>query len=268
MGMDDYLAANKALWEEWTAIHETSSLYDLEGFKAGGSRLRTYEVDEVGEVTGKSLLHLQCHFGIDTLSWARLGARVTGADFSDRAIQLARSLAAELGLAATFVCSDLYDLPAVLDEQFDVVYTSHGVLGWLPDLERWAGVVAHFLRPGGVFYLTEIHPVAQAFAEEPGLRLGYPYFPRPEPLASPVQGSYADPTAQVRQPVEYWWAHSMGEIVSAVAGAGLRIQFLHEFPFVEWPVPFLVRHDDDTWRLPPDAGGELPLSFSLRATSS
>ena len=204
MGMDDYLAANNALWEEWTAIHETSSFYDLEGFKAGGSRLRTYEVDEVGEVTGKSLLHLQCHFGIDTLSWARLGARVTGADFSDRAIQLARSLAAELGLAATFVCSDLYDLPAVLDEQFDVVYTSHGVLGWLPDLERWAGVVAHFLRPGGVFYLTEIHPVAQAFAEEPGLRLGYPYFPRPEPLASPVQGSYADPTAQVRQPVEYW----------------------------------------------------------------
>ena len=100
------------------------------------------------------------------------------------------------------------------------------------------------------------------------MRLGYPYFPRPEPLASPVQGSYADPTAQVRQPVEYWWAHSMGEIVSAVAGAGLRIQFLHEFPFVEWPVPFLVRHDDDTWRLPPDAGGELSLSFSLRATSS
>src|SRR5215208_2715304 len=140
--------------------------------------------------------------------------------------------------------------------------------GWLPDLERWAGVVAHFLRPGGVFYLTEIHPVAQAFAEEPGLRLGYPYFPRPEPLASPVQGSYADPTAQVRQPVEYWWAHSTGEIVSAVAGAGLRIKFLHEFPFVEWPVPFLVRHDDDTWRLPPDAGGELPLFFSLRATSS
>ena len=252
MGMDDYLAANKALWEEWTAIHQTSSFYDLEGFKAGGSRLRAYEVDEVGDVTGKSLLHLQCHFGIDTLSWARQGARVTGADFSDRAIQLARSLAAELDLDATFVRSDLYDLPAVLDGQFDVVYTSRGVLGWLPDLERWA----------------EVHPVAQAFAEEPQLRLGYPYFPRREPLAVPVQGSYADPTAEVRQPVEYGWVHSMGEIVSAVAGAGLRIQFLHEFPFVEWPVPFLVRHDDGTWRLPPDAGGELPLFFSLRATRS
>jgi SAM-dependent methyltransferase len=157
MGMDDCLAANKALWEERTAIHQTSSFCNLEGFKRGGSRLRTYEV---GEVTGKSLLHLQCHFGIDTLSWARLGARVTGADFSDRAIELARSLATELALDATFVRADLYDLPAVLDGQFDVVYTSHGVLGWLPDLERWAGVVAHFLRPGGVFYLTEIHPVA------------------------------------------------------------------------------------------------------------
>jgi 2-polyprenyl-3-methyl-5-hydroxy-6-metoxy-1,4-benzoquinol methylase len=268
MGMDDYLAANRALWDEWTAIHETSSFYDLEGFKAGGSRLRAYEVQEVGEVAGRSLLHLQCHFGIDTLSWARQGARVTGADFSERAIELARRLAAELGLDATFVCSDLYDLPAVLDGQFDVVYTSRGILGWLPDLERWAGVVAHFLRPGGVFYVTEIHPVAQVFAEEPQLRLDYPYFPRPAPLAVPVQGSYADPTAQVRQPMEYGWVHSMGEIVSAVAGAGLRIEFLHEFPFVEWPVPFLVRHDDGTWRLPSDAGGELPLFFSLRATRS
>lgn len=268
MGMDDYLAANRALWDEWTAVHETSSFYYLEGFKAGGSRLRDYEVDEVGDVTGRSLLHPQCHFGIDTLSWARLGARVTGADFSARAIELARSLAGELHLDATFIRSDLYDLPAVLDGQFDVVYTSRGVLGWLPDLERWAGVVAHFLRPGGVFYVAEIHPVAQAFAEEPQLRLGSPYFPRREPLAMPVQGSYADPTAQVRQPVEYGWVHSMGEVVSAVAGAGLRIEFLHEFPFVEWPLPFLVRDDDGTWRLPSDAGGELPLFFSLRATRS
>jgi SAM-dependent methyltransferase len=171
--MDDYLAANRALWDEWTAIHEASSFYDLEGFKAGrsggsggsgGSRLRPYEVAEVGEVGGKSLLHLQCHFGIDTLSWARLGARVTGADFSHRAIELARSIAAELDLDATFVRSDLYDLPSVLDGQFDVVYTSRGVLGWLPDLERWAAVVAHFLRPGGVFYITEIHPVALPLA--------------------------------------------------------------------------------------------------------
>ena len=265
--MDDYLAANRALWDEWTAIHELSSFYDLESFKAGGSRLRAYEVNEVGEVAGKSLLHLQCHFGIDALSWARHGARVTGADFSARAVELARSLAAELRLDATFVRSDLYDLPSVLDGQFDIVYTSRGVLGWLPDLDRWAGVVAHFLRPGGVFYVTEIHPVAEAFADEPGLRLGYPYFRRPEPLVLPVQGSYADPTAQVRQPVEYGWAHSMGEIVTAVAGAGLRIEFLHELPFVDWPLRFLVRHDDGTWRLPPDAAGKLPLFFSLRATS-
>jgi 2-polyprenyl-3-methyl-5-hydroxy-6-metoxy-1,4-benzoquinol methylase len=140
-GMDDYLAANRALWDEWTAIHQSSSFYDLEGFKRGGSRLRDYEVDEVGDVTGKSLLHLQCHFGIDTLSWARLGARVTGADFSQRAIQLARSLAAELHLEATFVRADLYGLPAVLDGQFDVVYTSRGCWAgcrtWSAGREWW-----------------------------------------------------------------------------------------------------------------------------------
>src|ERR687885_679181 len=108
--MDDYLAANRALWNEWTVIHQTSSFYNLEGFRQGGSRLRAYEVAEVGHVFGKSLLHLQCHFGIDTLSWARLGARVTGVDFSDRAIELARSLAAELGLDATFVRSEVTEL--------------------------------------------------------------------------------------------------------------------------------------------------------------
>lgn len=266
------MAANRALWEEWTAIHETSAFYDLDSFKAGGVRLRDYEIEEVGEVRGKKLLHLQCHFGIDTLSWARLGAVPTGVDFSERAVALARSLAAELGLDARFVHSNIYDLPDVLDERFGVVYTSRGVIGWLPDLRRWAEVVAHFLEPGGVFYVTEGHPVLWTLddeTDEPGaLEVRYPYFPRPEPLAFPTQGSYADPTAHVEQPVEYSWVHSMGEVVSEVARAGLRIEFLHEFPFVEWPVPFLEQRDDGRWWLPEGREGELPLFFSLRATKS
>jgi SAM-dependent methyltransferase len=269
--MSEEMAANQALWNEWTAIHERSSFYDLDAFKAGGIRLRDYEVDEVGDVRGKKLLHLQCHFGIDTLSWARLGAVPTGVDYSERAIDLARSLAEELGLDARFVLSNVYDLPHALDDRFDVVYTSRGVIGWLPDLTRWARVIAHFLQPGGIFYITEGHPVLWTLDDRADVKAGtldvkYPYFPRPEPLAFPTQGSYADPTAHVEQPVEYSWVHSMGEIVTELARAGLRIEFLHEFPFVEWPVPFLERRDDGRWWLPADGEGELPLFFSLRAT--
>jgi ubiquinone/menaquinone biosynthesis C-methylase UbiE len=160
----DPIRENEALWDAWTDIHEASEFYDLEGFRRGGIRLRDEEVAAVGDVQGKALLHLQCHFGIDTLSWARLGAKVTGADFSQKAVDLAQRLAADIGVAdARFIRSDLYELPGVLDEQFDVVYTSRGVIGWLPDIRRWANVVARFTAPGGLFYITEIHPVAQAF---------------------------------------------------------------------------------------------------------
>jgi SAM-dependent methyltransferase len=262
---------NNALWDEWTAIHAASAFYDLDGFKRGGIRLRDYEIAEIGDVAGRDLLHLQCHFGIDTLSWARLGARVTGADFSGAAIELARSLADELGFPeACFVRSDLYDLPAVLEGDFDVVYTSRGVLGWLPDVRRWARVVAHFLRPGGIFYITEIHPVAQAFENEsvaPGeLRLAYPYWEHAEPLTFAVQGSYADPTAEVTATAEHGWDHGLGEIVSALIDAGLRIESLREYPFVDWQLDFLVEGPDGRFRLPDDTPGELPLFFSIRAT--
>jgi SAM-dependent methyltransferase len=271
LGNEDAVKANRALWDEWTAIHQRSDFYDLDGFKRRENRLRPYEIEQIGPVDGKELLHLQCHFGIDTLSWARLGARVTGADFSGAAIELARSIATEIGIDdARFVQSDLYDLPATLEGDFDVVYTSRGVLGWLPDIRRWAEVVAHFVRPGGIFYITEIHPVVQAFENEgvqPGeLRLTYPYWEHPEPLAFPVQGSYADPTAEVSARTEYGWDHGLGEIVSALIDAGLRIESLREYPFAEWKLDFLVESDDGTWRLPAGSPGELPLFFSILAS--
>jgi SAM-dependent methyltransferase len=194
----DPIRENEALWDAWTGIHEASAFYDIDGFRRGGIRLREEEVAAVGEVHGRTLLHLQCHFGIDTLSWARLGARVTGVDFSQKAVDLATRLAADIGIAdARFIRSDLYDLPNVLDEQFDIVYTSRGVIGWLPDIRLWAEVVAHFTAPGGRFFITEIHPVAQAFENEgvgPGeLRLAYPYWEHRDPLTFDVHGSYADP---------------------------------------------------------------------------
>jgi SAM-dependent methyltransferase len=147
--MDPHVAANRALWDEWTPIHVRSAFYDVDGWKSGRRHdLLPLLVDEVGDVAGKDLLHLQCHFGLDTLSWARRGARVTGADFSERAVQQARLLAAETGLEARFVVSDVVDLPDRLEGDFDVVFTSFGVLDRLPDVPRWAEVVAHFVRPG------------------------------------------------------------------------------------------------------------------------
>ncbi|HET7472692.1 MAG TPA: class I SAM-dependent methyltransferase [Candidatus Limnocylindrales bacterium] len=262
---------NNALWDEWTRIHETSEFYDLDGFKRGGIRLRDYELEEIGPVAGLDVLHLQCHFGMDTLSFARLGARVTGADFSAAAVALARRVADEIGFPeARFVQSNVYDLPAALDGEFDLVYTSRGVLGWLPDVRGWAHVIAHFLRPGGRFYITEIHPVAQAFENEgvrPGeLRLTYPYWEHEAPLTFAVQGSYADPTAEVAAAHEHGWDHGLGEIVTALIDAGLRIETVREYPFCEWKLDFLEERDDGTWRLPGELDGRLPLFFSILAT--
>jgi SAM-dependent methyltransferase len=264
--------ANRALWEAWTAVHAEGEFYDLAGFRAGGIRLRDEEIEAVGDVRGKTLLHLQCHFGIDTLSWARLGATVTGADFSPAAIRLARELAADLGFAdARFVESNVYDLPANLDGEFDVVYTSRGVLGWLPDIAGWARVVAHFVKPGGIFYISEAHPVFQAFENEgvePGeLRLAYPYWEHRDPLVFEVHGSYADPTADVGEQREHGWDHGLGEIVTALIDAGLVLEWLRESPELDWAADFLVETPPGSgrYRLPPEVKGELPLMFSLRA---
>jgi SAM-dependent methyltransferase len=270
--MDDALRANRDLWDAWTKINAASAFYDVASFRSGerGIRLADYERQEIGPVEGRTLLHLQCHFGLDTLSWARLGAVATGADFSEEGIATARSLAAELGIPATFVVANLYELPGVLEGQFDIVYTSRGVLGWLPDIAGWARVAAHFVKPGGTFYITEIHPVANVFENEgvePGeLRLDYPYWSHSAPLRFEVRGSYADPDAPTDGLVEHGWDHSLGEIVSALVDAGLRLEFLHELDFVEWPMDFLVEGEDGRWRLPPGTKGELPLFFSLRAT--
>ena len=264
--------ANRSLWEAWTAVHAEGEFYDLAGFRAGGIRLRDEEIEAVGDVRGRTLLHLQCHFGIDTLSWARLGATVTGADFSPAAIRLARGLAADLGFAdARFVESNVYDLPANLDGEFDVVYTSRGVLGWLPDITGWARVVAHFVKPGGIFYISEAHPVFQAFENEgvePGeLRLAYPYWEHRDPLVFEVHGSYADPTADVGEQREHGWDHGLGEIVTALIDAGLVLEWLRESPELDWAADFLVETAPGSgrYRLPPEVKGELPLMFSLRA---
>lgn len=268
--MQRYFESNRALWDEWTAIHRESDFYDVEAFRKGAIRLKDFELEEVGDVSGKSLLHLQCHFGLDTMSWARRGAVATGVDFSPEAVKTAEALASELGLPAKFICSNVYDLPGQLDEKFDIVYTSFGVLWWLPDLGKWAEIVTRYLRAGGFFYMAEFHPIVSTLDDADGTtepRVRYPYFPREEPMSFPVEGSYVDRTALVKQESEYGWPHSLGEIVSSLTGAGLHLEFLHEFPFTAFKqLPFLAARPDGKWELPKDFAGEIPLMFSLRAT--
>ena len=271
--MDHRLEANRLNWNERTPIHAASTFYDVAAFKRGANALNDVERREVGDVAGKSLLHLQCHFGLDTMSWARLGASATGLDFSDEAIALARDLNAELGLGARFVQANVYDAPAAVAERFDVVYTGKGALCWLPDLDGWAKVVARLLKPGGVLYLMDTHPFLDVF--EPArqdaacsgpedLRFCYGYFPNGEGRFFPGgEPSYAGSEALASG--AYCWWHSVEEIIGAVLGAGLALEFLREFAQSFYRVvPGMVRGDDGWWRFR-DHNERLPQTFSLRA---
>ena len=171
----DYIAINRALWDQKTEHHFNSEFYDVEGFLQGRSSLNDIELELLGSVSGKTVLHLQCHFGQDTLSLARLGAHVTGVDLSGAAIAKARELNDTLGLGAQFICCDLYELPGILDNQFDIVFTSYGTIGWLPDINRWAQVVAKYLKPGGQFVFVDFHPVVWMFSNDFS-RVQYAYF--------------------------------------------------------------------------------------------
>ena len=264
--VDKRLAVNRNNWNELTSVHAASDFYDVAGFKAGRITLTDIERQEVGDVAGKTLLHLQCHFGLDTMSWDRLGAKATGVDFSDAAIDLARSLDDELGLNVRFICSNVYDLPGVLDEQFDIVFTSIGVLCWLPDLDKWATVIHRFLRPGGIFYILDGHPFMKVFemSESDDLRPAYRYF-HEELFFEGNEPSYTGGSELIASP-NYEWQHSLGEIVTALVKAGLTIEVLHEFHVSGYQVfPTMEQGSDGWWRFP-EHNESLPQMFSIRAT--
>ena len=266
--MNEYIDALKEHWNELVPIHENAvDYYDAQGFKSHKMSLRSVEREELGDVSGKSLLHLQCHFGQDTLSWATLGAQVTGVDFSDKAIARARSLSQEIGIEAEFVLSDVYGLPDVLHRDYDIVFTSYGVLIYLPDLGRWAQVISNFLKPGGIFYIAEFHPFAWVFSladDAAGWQVSHPYFHAAEPMKTESSGTYADRSANVSTP-SYRWMHSLGDIVNSLTSAGLRIEFLNEFAKTNWDMfPFLEEDDDGWWRAR-EGYDQIPLMFSLKA---
>ncbi len=274
MASEEYRRANLASWDEVVAAHLTSRLYDVPGFVAGAGSLSAIELDELGPLVGggTTLLHLQCHIGLDTLTWARRGATVTGIDFSGEAVAAARRLAVEVGLSgrATFVQSDVYALPAALQGAFDVVFASWGVLMWLDDLGRWAEIVSHFLAPGGVFYLCEFHPYAFVLADESSaacLRLGYPYFQGGVPLRFDEGSDYADPELRLEHRVTYEWTHGLGEIVDPLVRNGLRLEHFHEFPFTVPGLPFSFLEPDEAGMLRVAGHRDsFPLSFSLLMT--
>lgn len=264
--MNEFYDSNREMWDDLAELHKDTGFYDLEGFRAGKSMLYDFELDEIRDVSGKSLLHLQCHFGLDTMSFARLGANVTGVDFSSKAIRMAKSIAEELSINARFVESDIEGLPERLDGEFDIVYTSGGVLCWLRELKSWAEVAARYVKPGGLFYIREFHPVVGIFDDEnpaePAVR--YPYFHHTEPLRFDDPGSYADRSDKTVR-TSYEWSHPISEIICALIDAGLTIEFFHEFDFSTYQShPWLVQGDDGFWRYPKMRGG-MPLMFSIRA---
>jgi len=261
-------AANLNLWNGWADIHMAGA-YDVEGFIADPAS-RPFDriiAGVVGDVAGKRLLHLQCHVGLDTIRLALAGARdVTGVDFSPNAVAAARSIASRMGVEAAFVESDVCALPdSVPCDAFDVVFTSYGTIMWLADLEPWADSIASRLAPGGVFHIVDAHPFLSVFedeADEPPLRVRYPYFTR-EPTYYLERGSYADREADFSAD-SYFWQHTFEEIVGVLVRRGLVVESLREYPVVAWQaIDFMVREDaEDLWRLPPEAG-DVPLMFSL-----
>ncbi|MER5720799.1 class I SAM-dependent methyltransferase [Streptomyces sp. NPDC047804] len=267
---EDWHEINRARWDERVPIHAAGDFYGLDAFLAGRDALRDFELAEVGDVTGRTLLHLQCHIGLDTLSWARHGAaHVVGLDFSGPAVETARGLARSLELPAdraAFVAADVYDAAqAVPDSSYDIVYTGLGALNWLPDVTRWAEVAASLVAPGGFLYLAEFHPFTDCLDDETGSTVTYDYFSR-EAWVDDSPGTYADLDAVTVHNRSVEWQHPVGEVVSALAAAGLRIEFLHEHDASLFPrYQVLKRGGDGYYRFPSDRP-RIPMMYSVKAS--
>ncbi|UMB60553.1 class I SAM-dependent methyltransferase [Lutibacter sp. A80] len=260
-----YFEVNKNTWNKKVGIHFKSEFYDIEGFKKGKTSLNSYELNEVGDVKGKSLLHLQCHFGQDTLSWSRLGAKCTGIDLSNKGIMLAKKLNKELDLDATFIESNLYDVSNNVEGKFDIVFASYGVIGWLPDLKTWGEIIASKLKKDGVFYLVEFHPIVWMynFLETPP-KLAYSYLNK-NVIYEEYKGTYANNNADIISK-EYGWNHGLGDVITALTNAGLHIEFLHEFEKSPYNIfPEMEATNDGMFLLKKEQR-MFPLVYSIRAT--
>lgn len=263
MDLTQAFKTNKQTWNDRVAVHAQSDFYNLEAFKKGASSLHSFELEALGDVSGKTLLHLQCHFGQDTLSFSRLGARCTGIDFSEKAVAFAKNLNKELLLDASFVCCNVLDTSSYLSQTFDIVFTSYGTIGWLPDLQPWAKMIAQRLKPGGTFYIVDFHPIAWMFdysVSPPVMRYGYD---QKEAIYEQYKGSYAAPNAALESK-EYGWNHSLSSVVNALVSAGLSIEYLEEHHQSPYNVfPSLEITNNGMYELP---NSLYPLLFAVKAT--
>lgn len=223
--MINYLEINKEAWNNRVDIHVQSKLYNLDALLNGELSLPSLDVKLLGNIQGKKVLHLQCHFGMDTISLARLGAEVTGVDFSEKAIQKAEELSQKLQINTNFICSDIYSLPEVIHEQFDVIYTSYGVISWLPDLDKWGKIISLLLKPSGKFIMVEFHPVLWMF-DETFQNIRYSYS-RKEPYVM-KESTYTENGSELKNKV-VTWNYGLSEPINGLTKNGLFIEEIKEY---------------------------------------
>lgn len=257
-----YFDTNRQLWNEKTSHHTASAFYDMEGWLAGATSLKQPELELLGDIQGKSILHLQCHFGQDSFSLARMGARVTGTDISDAAINYATELNEQLGLDARFVEADTYSVPEKLNEQFDIVFTTYGVIGWLPDMQRWADVVARMLKPCGRLVFVEFHPAVWMFDNE-FTHVQHSYFNR-GPIIETLQGTYADREAVI-QMKEIGWNHALSDVLQSLVNAGLQITTFKEYDYSVYNCfSNTIETSPGQWQIK-GMEGKIPMMYELEA---
>lgn len=258
----NYFEVNKATWNQKVSVHAESEMYNMEAFKTGESSLMPYELKALGTVDGKSLLHLQCHFGQDTLSWSRMGAKCVGVDLSDEGVKLAKKLNAELNLDAEFVCCNVLDTSAYVSDTFDIVYTSYGTIGWLPDLKPWAKMIAERLKVGGTFYIVEFHPILWMFDYVDGEPKMKYHYNQEEVIYEEYEGTYANQSSKMVSK-EYGWNHGLAEVVNALIEAGLQIEYLNEYDESPYDVfPDLIKLDNGMYKMKEQL---FPMLFEIKA---
>jgi SAM-dependent methyltransferase len=224
----DYIALNKNTWNNKTEVHIASEFYDMKGFLDGKSTLNSIELVLLGDISNKKILHLQCHFGQDTMTFARMGAQATGIDFSEKAIEKSTEFSKQLNLDTSFICCDIYEAPKYLKDQFDIVFTSYGTIGWLPDLDKWAKVVSQFLKPGGQFIMADFHPVVWMYDND-FKEVFYSYF-NIEPIIEDESGTYADRYSKIEAKT-ITWNHPISETLNALITNGIELNSFNEYDY-------------------------------------
>lgn len=263
MKEEEYIMKNRSAWNAKTSWHVESPFYGMEDFLKGKNSLKEIELELLGDVTGRYVLHLQCHFGQDSISLARMGATVTGVDLSDAAVEKANALAKELNVNADFICCNIYDLPNHLDKQFDIVFTTYGTIVWLPDLDKWAAIISRYLKPGGKFVFAEFHPVVWMFDDDFD-KVAYAYH-KSDPIIENISGTYADKNAPISTET-ISWNHSISEVLNSLVKYGIEINLFNEYDYSPYncfnhteefaPGKFRIKH----------FGNKIPMVYAVLAT--